>query len=88
MIYLHYASRFGPLGNFLFGMNRVKNLLGAKVGVTGWFRRGVGPWVDLTQFTTESGTVVKSFHRLWSFILGGVAILFGLFLVVVASNPG
>lgn len=88
MIYLHYASRFGPLGNFLFGMNRVKNLLGAKVGVTGWFRRGVGPWVDLTQFTTESGTVVNSFHRLWSFILSGAAILFGLFLVVVASNPG
>jgi Zn-dependent protease with chaperone function len=83
MIYLHYASRFGPLGNFLFGMNRVKNLLGAKVGVTGWFRRGVGPWVDLTQFITENGTVVNSFHRLWSFILGGVALLFGLFLLVV-----
>src|SRR5919202_4891100 len=70
MIYLHYASRFGPIGNFLFGMNRVKNLLGAQVGVTGWFRRGVAPWVDLTQFTTQSGTTVKSFHRIWSFILG------------------
>ena len=83
MIYLHYASRFGPMGNFLFGMNRVKNLLGAQVGVTGWFRRGVAPWVDLTQFITESGTVVNSFHRLWSFILGGAAILLGLFLLVV-----
>jgi Zn-dependent protease with chaperone function len=82
MIYLHYASRFGPIGNFLFGMNRVKNLLGAQVAVTGWFRRGVAPWVDLTQFTTESGTTVKSFHRLWSFILGGAAILFGLFLLL------
>ena len=82
MIYLHYASRFGPIGNFLFGMNRVKNLLGAQVGVTGWFRRGVAPWVDMTQLVAESGTTVKSFHRLWSFILGAVAILLGLFLLV------
>ena len=84
MIYLHYASRFGPIGNFLFGMNRVKNLLGAKVGVTGWFRRGVAPWVDLTQLTTASGTTVKSFHRLWSFVLGGATILLGLLLLVTS----
>jgi Zn-dependent protease with chaperone function len=82
MIYLHYASRFGPLGNLLFGMNRVKKLLGVQVGVTGWFRRGVAPWVDMTQLVTESGTTVKSFHRLWSFILASVAILVGLFLLV------
>ncbi|HEY9830401.1 MAG TPA: peptidase M48, partial [Stenomitos sp.] len=87
MIFLHYASRFGPLGNFWFGMKRVKNLLGAQVGVTGWFRRSVGPWVDLTQFTTESGTVVNSFHRLWSFIFGGAAILLGVVLLVI-SLPG
>jgi Zn-dependent protease with chaperone function len=85
MIYLHYASRFGSLGNFLFGMNRVKNLLGARVGVTGWFRRGVAPWVDLTQFTTESGTVVKSFHRLWSFILGGAAMVVATVLLMLTS---
>lgn len=83
MIYLHYASRFGSIGNFLFGMNRVKQLLGVKVSVTGWFRRGVAPWVDMTQFTTESGTKVKSFHRLWSFILGGLAMIVGLFLLIV-----
>lgn len=87
MIFLHYASRFGPLGNFWFGMKRVKNLLGAQVGVTGWFRRGVGPWVDLTQFTTESGTIVNSFHRLWSFIFGGAAILVAVVLLVM-SLPG
>jgi len=82
MIYLHFASRFGPIGNFLFGMKRVQNLLGAQVGATGWFRRGVAPWVDLTQFVTESGTVVNSFHRLWSFIGAGLAIVFGVVVLV------
>ena len=81
VIYLHYTSRFGAIGNFLFGMNRVKNLLGAQVSATGWFRRSVVAWVDLTHLTSESGTTVKSFHRLWAFILGGVAILVGLFLL-------
>ncbi|HEY9610086.1 MAG TPA: hypothetical protein V6C93_12025 [Allocoleopsis sp.] len=61
----------------------MKNLLGAQVGVTGWFHRGVAPWVDLTQFTTESGTTVNSFHRFWSFILSGAAILIGGVLLVV-----
>jgi Zn-dependent protease with chaperone function len=28
MLYLHYASRFGPVGNFLFGMKRVQSLIG------------------------------------------------------------
>lgn len=82
MIYLHFASRLGPIGNFLFGMKRVQNLLGAQVGATGWFRRGVAPWVDLTQFVTESGTVVKSFHRLWSLIGAGLAIVFGVVVLV------
>jgi Zn-dependent protease with chaperone function len=86
MIYLHYASRFGSIGNFFFGMNRVKQLLGTQVGVTGWFRRSVAPWIDLTEFTTVSGTVVKSFHRLWSFIWGGLAILFGLFLIFFCNT--
>jgi hypothetical protein len=82
MIYLHYTSRFGVIGNFLFGMNRVKNLLGAQGSATGWFRRSVVAWVDLTYLTSESGTTVKSFHRLWAFILGGVAILVGLLLLM------
>lgn len=83
MIYLHFSSRFGPIGNFLFGMKRVNNLLGAQVSATGWFRRGVAPYLDLTGFTTESGTIVKSFHRLWSFIGAGLAIVVGVGLLVI-----
>ncbi|WP_019502933.1 zinc metalloprotease HtpX [Pseudanabaena sp. PCC 6802] len=81
MMYLHYSSRFGSIGNFLFGMKRVKNLIGMKVQTVGWFRRGVAPWVDLIQLKTDSGTVVNSYHRFWAFILGGGAIILGLFLL-------
>ena len=78
MIYLRYASRFGPIGNFLFGMKRVKSLIGMEVSALGWFRRGVAPWMDLIELNTDSGTKVSSFHRFWSFLLGGVAIVLGI----------
>ena len=82
MLYLRYSSRFGPIGNFLFGMKRVQSLIGSAVNTTGWFRRGIAPWMDLIQLETDTGTVVNSYHRFWSFILGGGAIALGLFLLI------
>jgi Zn-dependent protease with chaperone function len=86
MLYLHYASRFGPIGNFLFGMKRVQSLLGQDVGAVGWFRRGVAPWMDLIQLQSENGTIVNSYHRFWSFILGGGLIVGGIVLSVFFSS--
>jgi len=39
MIYLRSASGFGLIGNFLFGMKRVKSLMAMDVSALGWFRR-------------------------------------------------
>ncbi len=78
MMYLHYASRFGPIGNFLFGMKRVQSLIGAGVNTVGWFRRGVAPWVDLIQLKSDSGTVVNSYHRFGAYLISAVAIIVGI----------
>ena len=78
MIYLRYASRFGPLGNFLFGMKRVESLIGMDVRTLGWFRRGVAPWMDLIQLESDSGTTVKSYHRFWSVVMAIGAIAIGI----------
>ena len=78
MIYLRYASRFGPIGNFMFGMKRVESLIGMDVSALGWFRRGVAPWMDLIQLESDSGTVVKSYHRFWSVVMGIGAIVIGI----------
>jgi Zn-dependent protease with chaperone function len=83
MIYLHYSSRFGPIGNAFFGLRRVKALIGEQVNATGWFRRGAMPWVDLALLQTASGDRVSSYHRFWSVILGGGAVILGLFLPVL-----
>ena len=84
MIFLRYSSRFGPIGNFLFGARQVKKLLGSNGGALGWFRRGVAPWMDLVRFTS-SGKVIESYHRFWSFLLSGILIVLGLFLIMTAG---
>jgi Zn-dependent protease with chaperone function len=78
LLYLHHASRLGPIGNFLFGLRRVQRLIGADVAAVGWFRRGVSPWLDLVRLTSSDGTIVNSYHRFWSFICSG-----GLFLIAI-----
>lgn len=80
MMYLHYSSRFGPIGNALFGYRQVQSLIGEEVNATGWFRRGVMPWVDLALLKTPAGRRVDSYHRFWTVILGGGTILLGLML--------
>jgi hypothetical protein len=53
-----------------------------EVSALGWFRLGVAPWMDLIQQESDSGTVVSSYHRFWSFVMGigasaiGIAFLF------------
>jgi Zn-dependent protease with chaperone function len=86
MLYLHYASRFGPIGNFLFGMKRVESLIGSQVGAVGWFRRGVAPWMDLIQLKSNGGTIVNSYHRFWSFIFGGGSIILGVVFAMFLSG--
>ncbi|MBC6480309.1 MAG: M48 family metalloprotease [Hormoscilla sp. GM7CHS1pb] len=71
MIFLHYASRFGPLGNILFGWLQANDLLEKEVEVVGWFRRGIAPWLDLMKLHTDSGSRVTSHHRFWSFFVIG-----------------
>lgn len=83
LMFLHYASRFGPLGNFLFGMKRVKSLIGMSVESIGWFYRGMIPWTDLIHLKSDNGTVVNSYHRFWSLFLSIGAIALGIILVIV-----
>jgi Zn-dependent protease with chaperone function len=86
LMYLHYASLFGGIGNFLFGGTRVKQLIGADVESIGWFRRGVAHWVDLKQLTTADGTIVRSHHRVWGLMMG--VILIGIGGAIIYFAPG
>jgi Zn-dependent protease with chaperone function len=85
LLYLHYSSRFGPIGNFFFGQKRVQSLIGSNVGATGWFRRGVAPWMDLIELKSDSGTIVNSYHRFWAMVLGSMLMIGGIVSVIAVK---
>lgn len=80
MIYLRYASRFGPLGNFLFGMSQADSFVRQEVSTIGWFRRGIMPWIDLVRMDCDRKWTVNSYHRFWMLVLGFGAIVLGFVL--------
>lgn len=77
LMYLHYSSRFGPLGNWLFGMSQVDSFIRREVTVVGWFRRGLMPWVDFVRLDCDSKWTVHSYHRFWTLLLGLGSIALG-----------
>ncbi|HEY9596698.1 MAG TPA: zinc metalloprotease HtpX, partial [Cyanophyceae cyanobacterium] len=47
LVKLHFFSFLGPFGNILPQPKHPNDLVGEQVTVTGWFRRGVTPWLDV-----------------------------------------
>ncbi|WP_055076965.1 M48 family metalloprotease [Pseudanabaena sp. 'Roaring Creek'] len=80
LMYLLYASRWGPLGNFFFGMKRVQGLIGSETKVKGWFRRGVASWMDLELLSTANGNKVASHPAFWGLLWSIVFLAVGILL--------
>jgi Zn-dependent protease with chaperone function len=80
IIYLRYASRFGPLGNLLFGMSQADGFVNKDVAVVGWFRRGIMPWVDMVRMDCPQKWTVTSHPRFWLLVLGLGSIVLGFML--------
>jgi len=58
-----------------------KNLVDKEVTVTGWFRRGVTPWIDVETLHTADGEVIRGNYPIWLMILAVVAVLWGVYLI-------
>ncbi len=83
MIFLRYVSRFGPLGNFLFGASRAGRLVGQEGTVVGWFRRGVAPYLDLSRFQSRYGEVVTSHPPFGQAVQVALGLMAALLLMTV-----
>jgi Zn-dependent protease with chaperone function len=80
MMYLLYASRWGPLGNFFFGMKRVQGLIGMETTAKGWFRRGIASWMDLELLSTANGNKVSSHPAFWGLVWSIIFLVIGALL--------
>ncbi|NET34132.1 MAG: M48 family metalloprotease, partial [Cyanothece sp. SIO1E1] len=81
LVKLHYLSQLGPIGNLFSRSTRPVQLVGQTLIATGWFRRGATNWIDLEKMQSQVGKVCCAQHPMWSTILGGMAILWGIYII-------
>lgn len=82
MVRLHYTPMLGPLGAFLPVSVRPADLVRKPVTVTGWFRRGATPWIDVDMMRSSGNRVVNSGHQVWSTIGAILAALCAIALIL------
>lgn len=86
IVKLHYLPEKTPLTNFLPRIRHPQELITQTIKVTGWWRRGATPWIDVdTLETSNPATVLRGGHPLASGILAMVLTFWGAYL---ASQGG
>ena len=74
-IRLNFVSKLGALGN-LFPMSiRPEQFCDRKVTISGWFRRGSVPWIDVDEIHTTGAKSIRSGYPVWVTILAVLAAL-------------
>jgi Zn-dependent protease with chaperone function len=75
LVKLHHISWLGQHVN-------PQDLIGRQIIVTGWFRRGATPWIDVQTLQTQSGKIVNSPHPIWSIVLAVAAEVWGAYILL------
>lgn len=70
LIYMNYESGIPVIGNIIFALSKVKELVGKDVVVEGWFLRGLSSHLELKSVKTSGGTF-KSWAKFW-FLAGNI----------------
>ncbi|MBD0388237.1 MAG: M48 family metalloprotease [Nostoc sp. C3-bin3] len=73
LVKLHHVSWLGQPINH-------QDLIGRQIIVTGWFRRGATPWIDIQTLETQSGKAIHSPHPIWSTFLAVAAQAWGAYV--------
>ncbi len=81
LVKLHFFSFLGPFGNILPQSPRPSDLLNQQVTVSGWFRRGVTPWIDIETLRSQGGRAARANYPVWITILAVAAAVWGAYLI-------
>ncbi len=82
LIRLHYISKLGWLSDLFPQAQRPTALIGRMVTVTGWFRRGATPWIDVDKIQVQQGRSLLSHHPIWSTAVAAAAVLLAVYLIL------
>lgn len=84
LMYIKYESWLPVLGNFLFSIQRVPELIGEQVEIEGWFLRGTSPWAGMARLETGTESI-RGFIHLAGLITGGLLTLIGVIVLLVVG---
>ncbi|GAX39763.1 hypothetical protein NIES4075_07210 [Tolypothrix sp. NIES-4075] len=75
LVKLHHISGLVQLVN-------PQDWIGRQITVTGWFRRGATPWIDIQSLQTQNGQTINSLHLLWSMVLAVATLAWGGYILL------
>jgi Zn-dependent protease with chaperone function len=79
LMYIDYRFGLGIV-DFFFAIARAKKLLGQRVRIKGWYRRGPGPYLQVDTIETETGRRFKNYARHFTYVWAVLAFIIGLVL--------
>ena len=86
-VYVNYESIVPIFGNLYFGMKKLPPLIGEKVFVRGWFKRGQVGVIDAHDLVFENFQVFCSSTRFWALWGGAVWCSLGLGVLGIVFPP-
>ncbi|MFT4947194.1 MAG: Zn-dependent protease with chaperone function [Natronomonas sp.] len=82
LMYLKYESWLPFLGNLLFSVRNVPELIGERVDIEGWYLRGRSPWAGMHRLHSGEERI-KSYIHYSGLIGGGLLVVVGLVIVAL-----
>lgn len=81
LVRLHFSSYLGPAGNLLHQSPRPSDLVDEQVTVTGWFRRGATPWIDVETLRPQGGKAILANYPIWITLLAVISAFWGAYQI-------
>ncbi len=77
-----------PLGilETLFGLFKADKLIGKRGTVSGWYRRGPAPYLEINAMDCDSGDRIRCRYRIFLWIVAGLLTLFGAYATLMMYN--
>lgn len=83
IIRLHHASPLGCFGDLVGVTDHPSRWINRPVTVTGWFRRGATPWIDIDTLQLQQGKPLRGGHPIWSTLVASLAAAYGCYIIFV-----
>lgn len=81
LIFVLYRQSI-PFARLLFAVHSVDALIGTRVTIDGWFRRGLRPYVELATLRTDDGVTHRAYSRWVQLALAALAVVAGWYRIL------